>query len=567
MPQPNLKGTTMTFDISPSILPFFDAYTVFVIVLMGFVFLELTYNLGQNFDKKRTEEQKGFFGRATDIEKLLWFVVFGFIIYFIPVIGLSNATSVALNTNPISAIILSNLHTSLFSQFFKLNSVWNLLGTNENLFASTLLLNIFWYFVIIFLMSLVFYAILKHEKTNMSLLKTGNALGIYLGVSSLVALIYTATSYLLYFTVSVVIILVSFILYTKYKANALKNTFISRNKTLILYIALSILFALTIYSVKYIGNLYNNIAYFLLIGLNFFFIIALLSVINKTNNKFDEILFVGLVAILVVGTQYSLFGFASIMPNGHKTLHNINVTDFSYQITGYISPNNASKISAIDTVAFTGYVNFSKGLNYSYLSTYNNTDFTALGSFYQANPIYDIKNGIIPPGILVNESTARCSFKAGINCYSYTLVNTTYIIIQRNSTTSPSSTPVTFFYNLNTNSSSVVRRLHYNYLPDKSCNIQKCELNLTLSPILNTAVVLQSFNIDLPNNYSNLTIIVSNTTCQKSTTDFNTYYSCYTNSGDNGEIMYPNATTNYLEITSWIIYNNNSLNLQINMSN
>ncbi|MCL4372650.1 hypothetical protein M1384_01140, partial [Candidatus Parvarchaeota archaeon] len=295
----------MTFDINPSILPFFDAYTVFVIVLMGFVFLELTYNLGQNFDKKRTEEQKGFFGRATDIEKLLWFVVFGFIVYFIPIIGLSNATSIALNSNPISAIILSNLHTSLFSQFFKLNSVWNLLGTNENLFASTLLLNISGYFVAIFLMSLVFYAIiLKHEKTNMSLLKMGNALGIYLGVSSFAALIFTAVSYLPYFILSGLITLVSFILYTKYKDNALKNALISRNILFILYFATLILFILTIYSVKYIGNLYNNVAYFLLIGLNFFFIIALLSVINKTNNKFDEILFVGLVVILVVGTQY-----------------------------------------------------------------------------------------------------------------------------------------------------------------------------------------------------------------------------------------------------------------------
>lgn len=516
----------MAFEISPSILPFFDPYTVFVIVLMGFVFLELTYNLGQNFDKKRTEEQKGFFGRATDIEKLLWFVVFGFIIYFIPIIGLSYATSIALNSNPISAIILSNLHTSLFSQFFKLNSVWNLLGTNENLFASTLLLTIFWYFVFIFIPSLVFYAILKHKKTNMSLLKTGNAFGIFLGMSSFVALIFTAFSYLSYFILSGLITVVSLVLYTKYKDNALKNALISRHIIFILYFSTLIVCIFTIYSVKYIGNPYNNTAYFLLIGLNFFFIIALLSVINKTNNKFDELLFVGLVVILVIGIQVSLSGFANIMPNGHKTLYDVNVTNFSYQITGYVAPNNSSNISAIDTVAFTGYVNFSKGLNYSYLSTYNNTNFAALGSYYQANPIYDIKNGIIPPGTLVNESSAPCSFKTGIRCYPYVLNDTTYIIIQRNNTNSTSNIPVMFFYNLYTNSSSIVRELHYTYRLNKSCNIQRCELHLTFNPILGSSIVLNNFDIYLPDTYSNITINVSNIPCSTSATNFNTYYNC-----------------------------------------
>ena len=75
--------------LSPPILPFFDVYTVFVMLILGFLFLEIVYNLGQDFKNNRNDEEKGFFGRATDIEKLLWFTVFGFVIYLIPVIGIT----------------------------------------------------------------------------------------------------------------------------------------------------------------------------------------------------------------------------------------------------------------------------------------------------------------------------------------------------------------------------------------------------------------------------------------------------------------------------------------------
>lgn len=558
----------MAFEISPSILPFFDAYTVFVIVLMGFIFLELSYNLGQNFDRKRAEEQKGFFGRATDIEKLLWFVVFGFIVYFIPIIGLSNTIFIVLNSNPISAIILSNLHAPLFVQFFKLNTIWNLLGTSENIFASILLQEMFLDFLFIFIAFIFFYSVI-HEKPYISSSGVGNALALYLGASSFIALLLAVSNYLFYLILVPISFFISVTIYSKYKDSALKNKHINSRSGIILFIFVLILFILTVYSSKNIKNPNNDIIYFLLIGLDLFCIVSLILTVTKTaktDKRFKEIYRVGLVLLIVVAIQISLSGWVGVMPNGHKTLHNVNVTNFSYQITGYVAPNNSSNISAIDTIAFTGYVNFSKGLNYSYLSAYNNTDFAALGSFYQANPIYDIKNGIIPPGTLVNETTAPCSFKAGISCYSYVLNNTTYIIIQRNNTNSTSNTTVMFFYNLYTNSSSIVRELHYTYRLNKSCDIQKCKLHLTFNPILNSAIVLNNFDIYLPGTYSNLTINAANASCQKSAANLDTYYYCQANSNSD-EIIYPNPTTNYFEITSWIIYSNNSLNLQINMSN
>ncbi len=548
----------MTSDIT-SILPFFDAYTAFVILLMGFIFLELTYNFEQNSDKEKS--QKSFFAKATDIEKLLWFVVFGFIIYFIPLIGWSNVLSITLHANPRTAIALSNLHSPLFYQFFKLNSIWNLLSTNWSLFANTVLQNTFLYFLLIFI-SFIFFIYFFIIKSKNRMVKISNSLVLYLAGTLFIFLIFLDHLLYLFFGVILFIFLLIFYFYIyKSKFNAIVE------KHQLLFIILILFLFFNIYITKFIGNWYTNLIYFLVIGLDLFFIFILLLFINKeNNNKFQDMYYVGLAIILIILIQISSSGFVKILPNGNTTLNNITANDLSYQISGYISSNNNSKISAINVVKFRGYVNFSKGLNYSYLSIYNNTTFAKLEPFYQDNPIYDIKHGILPPGILINMSSAPCSFKVGIKCYPYILNNTTYIIIHRNSTIYPTNTPVIFFYNLNTNSSLIARRLHYTYLLNKSCTLQQCELNLTFNSILNTSIVLQNFDVYLPYNYSNITITASNFTCSKNLMNLNTYYICNNKSNQDNEIAYPNSTTNYFEIVTWMIHNN-LLNLHINMKN
>ncbi|MEM3875912.1 MAG: hypothetical protein QXP35_02450, partial [Candidatus Micrarchaeaceae archaeon] len=206
----------MTSDIT-SILPFFDAYTAFVILLMGFIFLELTYNFEQNSDKEKS--QKSFFAKATDIEKLLWFVVFGFIIYFIPLIGWSNVLSITLHANPRTAIALSNLHSPLFYQFFKLNSIWNLLSTNWSLFANTVLQNTFLYFLLIFIYFIFFYSVIIKLKKRM--VKISNSLVLYLAGTLFIFLIFLDHLLYLFFGVILFIFLLIFYFYIyKSKFNA-----------------------------------------------------------------------------------------------------------------------------------------------------------------------------------------------------------------------------------------------------------------------------------------------------------------------------------------------------------
>ena len=117
--------------ISSFILPFLDPDTIFFILLIGFLFYELLQFLS-------TKKENILF-KGSEIEKLLWFAVFGIIIYSVTAMGISTITYNNIYQNPIGGIILSHLKIPFFVEFFNLNSMINLLFTKEWFFGSSIL--------------------------------------------------------------------------------------------------------------------------------------------------------------------------------------------------------------------------------------------------------------------------------------------------------------------------------------------------------------------------------------------------------------------------------------------
>ena len=114
--------------ISSFILPFLDPDTIFFILLIGFLFYELLQFLS-------TKKENILF-KGSEIEKLLWFVVLGVIIYSVAVMTISTVPYMSIYNNPIGGIILSHLKIPFFVEFFNLNNMINLLFTKEWFFGS-----------------------------------------------------------------------------------------------------------------------------------------------------------------------------------------------------------------------------------------------------------------------------------------------------------------------------------------------------------------------------------------------------------------------------------------------
>ena len=586
--------------LSPPILPFFDVYTVFVMLILGFLFLEIVYNLGQDFKNNRNDEEKGFFGRATDIEKLLWFTVFGFVIYLIPVIGITPVMNAVFYSAPKSAIILSNLHTPLFHEFLQLQSVWNLAGTQEGFFASSILDTTFWIFAFIFaIFILSLYGFFKTEKLKITV---GNALTLYSGLSLYIVLILVANSthYFIYLVLSGAIFFICLILYMEgYIGTVLKNLraliekFVSKhkragiivkffinaftNRFMWLYLITSVLISATFLSSRYIGSIVPNLIYFIFIGLSSVMIFGLGSLINKADTKFHEILYVALIIIIVIVTESSLGGFQRILPSEHVTIQNVIITNFLYNVNGYIMQNTSkTAITNNGTFQILGNLTIPKGLNYTYLTILNASSqiFPILYASRQPNSYLiktEIENETLPPGHFVgcNGLTYCCyTNSSNISCYPYQIENNSYLIVNgKNLSSGAQLVHISLLYSLALNSTISNEELNYSYLKSNSCNLSSCKLNIIFRPLFGSTVSLNYVQVYLPNSYSNITLSVENQTCQNYHSIIRSTDSCFKSPiGDTGEITYSGTSTNYVYL-DWIIYNGTALNLNLTMTN
>ncbi|MCL5239119.1 MAG: hypothetical protein M1286_01435 [Candidatus Marsarchaeota archaeon] len=140
-------------DTSSFILPFFDADTVFFILLFGFLFFQLAYRLS----KKDRE------GKISDIEKLFWFAIFGLLLYGTLAFGTTTSVYNVINSNPKGAIILSFIHAPFYSEFFNLGGIVNLLGTSQNILGYDLINNIIEMLIVTFVLFLGFIYLLKEH--------------------------------------------------------------------------------------------------------------------------------------------------------------------------------------------------------------------------------------------------------------------------------------------------------------------------------------------------------------------------------------------------------------------
>ena len=190
-------------SISSFILPFLDPDTIFFILLIGFLFYELLQFL--------SAKKENILFKGSEIEKLLWFVVLGVIIYSVAVMTISTVSYMNIYNNPIGGIILSHLKIPFFVEFFNLNNMINLLFTKEWFFGSNVLVWMILSIIISFVAFLGIFHILEEPEQNQTENKYRNInliLPLYLLISVFINSFLTFAIALPYYLISFIGLLI-----------------------------------------------------------------------------------------------------------------------------------------------------------------------------------------------------------------------------------------------------------------------------------------------------------------------------------------------------------------------
>ena len=546
--------------ISSFILPFLDPDTIFFILLIGFLFYELLQFLS-------TKKENILF-KGSEIEKLLWFAVFGIIIYSVTVMGISTITYNNIYQNPIGGIILSHLKIPFFVEFFNLNNMINLLFTKEWFFGSNILALMIIFVAMIFVFLLILFSLLKLEKV---IIDIDLILPMYLLISISFTTLSTFAITKPYYSVSLIGFLIGLIIIIF--AEKLKQ----KIGDLIVFIYIPdaiVLVFLNILFPYYTQNiLYNSLVIF------FYFVIffSTIFIVYKIYKPYDAIsrLF-NIIAIIFLAfiIAYSTTGFSRALPRATPGIYDIqNVSNFGYSVSGYIFSENSSKLNFTNTIAFSGKVRFTNPYNYTYISILNMSNFSSFPLFYHINLTHYIKNGLIPPGKLITPYGSSCSYPKGINCSQIDFNNQSYILITRNNTTKDMNNISTaFFYEPYVNISTLHRELNYSYT-ERNCSARSCILKIDFNPEVQAPVLFQNLLVSLPYNYTNITISVSGQNCtpMSNAYTFGTTFQCYNQSNSaniyGASIEYLHPRTNYINIINDILYEGRTLGIIVNMSN
>lgn len=100
-------------------VPFLDAYTDFLILFIGFVFLE--------FAIKKFKKDFIFDDNSIELERILWFLTYGAVLYLLSIPLLSTLLFASLNNNLTDRIIFSNIRPELLAGLFNLQGLSNAL--------------------------------------------------------------------------------------------------------------------------------------------------------------------------------------------------------------------------------------------------------------------------------------------------------------------------------------------------------------------------------------------------------------------------------------------------------
>ncbi|MCL5099997.1 MAG: hypothetical protein M1158_02655 [Candidatus Marsarchaeota archaeon] len=102
-------------------VPFASYNTDLIILLLGFIFLELTYRLRRNKGKSL----KGLFfsGNHSEIEKVLWFFLIGLFIYILSIPLMVTIIHLLSNSSPYSSISFLLIKPTIFSYFLNIDKL------------------------------------------------------------------------------------------------------------------------------------------------------------------------------------------------------------------------------------------------------------------------------------------------------------------------------------------------------------------------------------------------------------------------------------------------------------
>ena len=479
----------------------------------------------------------------------------------------------------------------------------SLLGTPKNILGQTIIFNIIFYIALAFIITIFFLFLFSadkiiEDKNTETKSKVSDLLSIYIMVSVFMGAILTFSSISFSFYLNLYLLisfLVSLIVLGRIYTHGLwkfsnKRAYAKRffkiheriNKCVNFIILLLkkeknaiylILFEVLILapfitlSTSFSTYLYY---YTIVIGIDGAALLILAWAIhNESNNNVKGLIYTIAFISLAFSMQYSFNGLQVLLPRASTTLNVRNVTDSLYIVSGLIPYNSIPTNSKTftETIEINGQINFTLGLNYSYIQILNNTGLSRLGTFYKNNIDFDILKGILPPGTLVNSSLAPCSF-SDVKCYQNFIDNNSYIIIEHNKNYTLNYANVMLLYNPNTNTPTLIRRLNYSVVTSKNCNELDCNLSLSFTPLISAGVLLQGLKVYLPYNYSNISISIPNQNCQGSKgSGYSAFIDCFNQTDNQNVIEYPNPYTNYINIQSQIIYKNQSLHINLNMTN
>lgn len=565
-------------SIGSFILPFLDPDTIFFILLIGFLFYELLQSL--------SAKKEDMLFKGSEIEKLLWFVVLGVMIYSVAVMTISTASYMIIYNNPIGGIILSHLKIPFFVEFFNLSNIINLLFTKEGFFGSEILV---WMALSIIIPFIAFLGIfLKLEETvqirpadhpNINLISrlhnVNLILPLYLLISIFFNSIFTFSLTLPYYSISFIGFLIGLIINnSSYKPfKKLKD----KIKGYIFFVYLVTVLALFIFdlmSPDLFPYIPKNVWYALgifLFSLIFIIAVFLMYEIYEQKDNIRNLFNVIAIAFLTFIIAYSTTEFIVALPRATPGLYDIqNVSNLGYSVSGYISSENSSKLNFTNTIAFYSKVRFTNLYNYTYISILNMSSFS---SFYSINLTHYIKNGLLPPGKLITSYGSSCSYPKGINCSQIDFNNQSYILITRNNTTKDMNNISTaFFYEPYVNISTLHRELNYSYT-ERNCSLRSCILKIDFNPEVQAPVLFQNLLVSLPYNYTNITIGVPGQNCiaMPNTNTFSATFQCYNLSNSTNiygaSIGYFHPRTNYINIINDILYAGKTLDIIVNMSN
>lgn len=560
-------------SISSFILPFLDPDTIFFILLIGFLFYELLQFL--------SAKKENILFKGSEIEKLLWFVVLGVIIYSVAVMTISTVPYMSIYNNPIGGIILSHLKIPFFVEFFNLNNMINLLFTKEWFFGSNVLVWMIFSIIISFVAFLGIFHRLEEPEQNQTENKYYNInliLPLYLFISVFINSFFTFAITLPYYLISFVGLLSGLIINEiSYKPLEKLKDKIKANIFTIYFMTALALLVFDFLSEYLFPHIPKNLWYGLgisLFSLIFISTVFLMYEIYKQNDKIHDLSDVIAIVFLTFVIAYSSTGLVVALPRATPGIYGIqNVSNLGYSVSGYIFSENSSKLNFTNTIAFYGKVRFTNPYNYTYISILNISNFSSFPPFYRIDLTHYIKNGLIPPGKLITLYGSSCSYPKGINCSQIDFNNQSYILITRNNTIKDTDNISTvFFYEPYVNISTLHRELNYSYT-EKNCSARSCILKIDFNPEVQAPVLFQNLLVSLPYNYTNITISVSGQNCtpMSNAYTFGTTFQCYNQSNSaniyGASIEYLHPRTNYINIINDILYEGRTLGIIVNMSN